>query len=1160
MTSLKSVRVAGLAGAVLIACALAPVRAQQTAIVDIRSDRQTWIQERDAAHAARRGTPNDTQAEHIRVDDDAVETAKKLDGARQKQLDAIFNEAKTRPAMTGTDPLGPDGRGIAGDIDHASVSDREFQRLMKAAKDRGYTLVRSGDSFTIEELDAVFHRQKSGAFAPAGSSAAETAAIGRASNPETGLAFEGAGQGDPYLKVLDNTRKGGDILQKDSLGYTYDDWTKAGKMVGRNMDAAEIQDPTVRRQLDDLKRGRAPESAGIVPDHATPEQRSRAIREFQQRIDQINTKAYSSARTRGLAKEAQLAKEVQQAKTPAERVEARAKQLDYRNEVLGAKTNINRDHGGHVLSTLEGDVQTRRVLDDGTVVNVDAKTRASRPPSQTTQRVAKPARTSVIESVRPPATSPAPPKSTQLGGAFLFVAGAIMGGLEGAERAKAERAPNDGFLKSWGKGIVYGLWYTSGIPGAAGLIDQTSKDGLDEYYTSIAQGGDPSAAMATAAVKSGGLLAYRLTVEPAVLLATSGSANATEWEAAEEARMSQEIAESDQADRALVIARSHAAEIEKLAAGIAARTKALDKLVAGAEALRAQATEGRRAIAAARDAYAAVCAEAGKLPAAVAGDTVQSSEAAQAAQFKQASTLADGACAVATRTVADYQSKAITAEGVSFRLENSVARPLAQAADLIARANQQLDAGWQATRRSRDVQTRAQKAGYEHQTVIARVDAVEVEVRAAGAVLAQELTALDASATRFDRVRAAFDAGVRRFDRVVPADATRDTAFRALAGRVSALSIDRGRLARLRDAATALRSLGTQRVTDDAARRLPPCESLASLERTADVQALRTQVQIELAQDAARRVALGVACRDRLASLVPGVPPVTPPPPRSLPVEPPPPVTIPPPRAPAAEAGPCAGYSVADLRKIWTDLQQELKEPGTGGTVWNPINKDGAVKTKDGADKTKAGPSDQCLLGCDVLWGVRPSGAGGPPTEAELQACISGKADAGSPTTPKVPDAKPPVKPPPPPPQTVRLDPARAKALEEIAGKDPKNVQARVELGNMTFDAEQYPQAIKWYEQVLALTPNNVNVSTDLGVAYYYTNQHDRALAQFDRSLAVDPKNIKTLLNLGIVHAFGKQDLAGAERAWQRVVELAPNSSEAQAARKGLEGIKATRK
>lgn len=140
--------------------------------------------------------------------------------------------------------------------------------------------------------------------------------------------------------------------------------------------------------------------------------------------------------------------------------------------------------------------------------------------------------------------------------------------------------------------------------------------------------------------------------------------------------------------------------------------------------------------------------------------------------------------------------------------------------------------------------------------------------------------------------------------------------------------------------------------------------------------------------------------------------------------------------------------------------------------------------------------------------------------------------------------------------QPIALDQERVKALENVASQNPGDPQARVQLGNMYFDAEQYGQAITWYEQALKLAPNDPNVSTDLGVAYYYTNQPDRAIAQFDRSLSVDPRHVKTLLNMGIVRAFGKQDLAGAAKAWEQVVAIAPDSPEGQAAKKGLEGLR----
>ena len=145
---------------------------------------------------------------------------------------------------------------------------------------------------------------------------------------------------------------------------------------------------------------------------------------------------------------------------------------------------------------------------------------------------------------------------------------------------------------------------------------------------------------------------------------------------------------------------------------------------------------------------------------------------------------------------------------------------------------------------------------------------------------------------------------------------------------------------------------------------------------------------------------------------------------------------------------------------------------------------------------------------------------------------------------------------PPASPQPVALDQERVKALEAAAAQNAKDAQPRVQLGNMFFDAEQFSQAINWYEQAIKISPNDANLSTDLGVAYYYTNQPDRALAQFEKSLVADPRHIKTLLNVGIVRAFGKQDLPGAAKAWQQVVDLSPNSPEGQAAKKGLDGIK----
>lgn len=140
--------------------------------------------------------------------------------------------------------------------------------------------------------------------------------------------------------------------------------------------------------------------------------------------------------------------------------------------------------------------------------------------------------------------------------------------------------------------------------------------------------------------------------------------------------------------------------------------------------------------------------------------------------------------------------------------------------------------------------------------------------------------------------------------------------------------------------------------------------------------------------------------------------------------------------------------------------------------------------------------------------------------------------------------------------QVQPLDENRASALKSTAEGNPRDAEARTQLGNLYFDAGRFEEAVRWYTASLEVNPKDANVSTDLGISYYYMNQADRALTQFERSLEIDPKHAKTLLNLGIVRAWGKQDLEGAAKAWERVIAVAPGSEEAARAKQGLDGIR----
>lgn len=136
------------------------------------------------------------------------------------------------------------------------------------------------------------------------------------------------------------------------------------------------------------------------------------------------------------------------------------------------------------------------------------------------------------------------------------------------------------------------------------------------------------------------------------------------------------------------------------------------------------------------------------------------------------------------------------------------------------------------------------------------------------------------------------------------------------------------------------------------------------------------------------------------------------------------------------------------------------------------------------------------------------------------------------------------------------VDEAQVNALKSMAEREPSNPKPRTDLANLYFDGERFAEAITWYAAAVALNPKDINASTDLGISYYYTNQPDKALEQFEQSLKLDPKHTKTLLNVGIVKAFGKQDLDGATKAWQQVIELAPDGPEGQAAKRALDALR----
>jgi cytochrome c-type biogenesis protein CcmH/NrfG len=112
--------------------------------------------------------------------------------------------------------------------------------------------------------------------------------------------------------------------------------------------------------------------------------------------------------------------------------------------------------------------------------------------------------------------------------------------------------------------------------------------------------------------------------------------------------------------------------------------------------------------------------------------------------------------------------------------------------------------------------------------------------------------------------------------------------------------------------------------------------------------------------------------------------------------------------------------------------------------------------------------------------------------------------------------------------------------------KDPKNIEKRVMLGNILYDAGKWDQAIPLYEQALQLDATNTDVIVDLGVCYRNVKKVDEALAMFDRALRIDPDKKQALFNKVIVYGIDKGDKAKALAALKLFEAKYPNEPAAK--------------
>jgi tetratricopeptide (TPR) repeat protein len=142
---------------------------------------------------------------------------------------------------------------------------------------------------------------------------------------------------------------------------------------------------------------------------------------------------------------------------------------------------------------------------------------------------------------------------------------------------------------------------------------------------------------------------------------------------------------------------------------------------------------------------------------------------------------------------------------------------------------------------------------------------------------------------------------------------------------------------------------------------------------------------------------------------------------------------------------------------------------------------------------------------------------------------------------------------------SIPLDTERVAELMAAVEQNPGDAFALFELGESFFQANQWDAAITWFTKLLELDPNNVHAMTDIGTSHFELGRMDEAETTWLAALELAPGDAQVHYNLGFLYANAEPpEFAAAKQAWERVVQLEPDSDIAQTAQVHLDSLDET--
>jgi tetratricopeptide (TPR) repeat protein len=129
----------------------------------------------------------------------------------------------------------------------------------------------------------------------------------------------------------------------------------------------------------------------------------------------------------------------------------------------------------------------------------------------------------------------------------------------------------------------------------------------------------------------------------------------------------------------------------------------------------------------------------------------------------------------------------------------------------------------------------------------------------------------------------------------------------------------------------------------------------------------------------------------------------------------------------------------------------------------------------------------------------------------------------------------------------------------DIVAKSPDKARPHNNLGHALKEEHRIPEAQIQLEQALALKPDYPDALNNLGTIYSSIGRRQEGHALLERALQIDPGHVQARYNMAMQY-YENGMIPEAEREYQLLIRLAPQSKEAGFAYKMLALINGNRR